>query len=67
MYDEKYFLYNYDDEHPEIVIPPNVTDDVDNDWLITASRKDDLLTEYQITVAEALAALNPVPAQTGKK
>ena len=62
MYDEKYFLYNYDDEHPEIVIPPNVTDDVDNDWLITASRKDDLLTEYQITVAEALAALNPVPA-----
>lgn len=62
MYDEKYFLYNYDDEHPEIVIPPNVTDDVDNDWQITASRKDDLLTEYQITVAEALAALNPVPA-----
>ena len=62
MYDEKYFLYNYDDEHPEIVIPPNVTDDVDNDWLITASRKDELLTEYQITVAEALAALNPVPA-----
>ena len=62
MYDEKYFLYNYDDEHPEIVIPPNVTDEVDNDWLITASRKDDLLTEYQITVAEALAALNPVPA-----
>lgn len=58
-------MYNYDEEHPEINIPPSVTDDVDNDWLITASKKDDLLTEYQITIAEALATINPAP--TGKK
>lgn len=32
MYDEKYFLYNYDEEHPEITIPPSVTDDIDHDW-----------------------------------
>jgi hypothetical protein len=56
VYDEKYFLYNFDEEHPETVIPQEVIDDVDNDWIITATRKDELLTEYQITVAEALAA-----------
>lgn len=46
VYDEKYFLYNYDEENPETVIPPEVIDDVDNDWSITSAKKEELLTEY---------------------
>lgn len=61
VYDEKYFLYEFDASHPETVIPPEVKDAVDNDWSITPTRKDELLTEYQITVAEALAAASHPP------
>ena len=56
LFDEKYFLYNWDDEHPPITIPPDVKDDVDNDWRLTADRKEELVAQYQTDQAEAQAA-----------
>jgi hypothetical protein len=35
VHDENYFFFNWDEEHPEIQIPDEVVDDVDDDWLIT--------------------------------
>jgi len=46
VYDENYFFFNWDEEHPEIKIPDEVIDDVDNDWMVSAERKEDLVTEY---------------------
>jgi hypothetical protein len=34
-FDEKFFLFNWNEEHPEIIIPEEVKDDIDNDWVIT--------------------------------
>lgn len=45
-FDEKFFLYNWDEEHPAINIPAEVIDDVDNDWIIAADKKDDLIADY---------------------
>ena len=55
LFDEKYFLYNWDDENPGIIIPMEIKDDVDNDWLLTSDRKEDLIVQYQQD-AEAQAA-----------
>ena len=54
--DEKYFEFGYDEEHPPIVIPEEVEDDIDMDWEVSTGDKIDLLTQYAIDVAEALAA-----------
>ena len=56
LFDEKYFLYNWDDENPAIIIPMEVKDDVDNDWLLTADKKEDLILQYQGDQAEAQAS-----------
>lgn len=34
LFDEKYFMFQYDEDQPEIIIPNEVHDDVDNDWVI---------------------------------
>ena len=59
VFDEKFFLYNWDEEHQAIVIPPEVIDDVDNDWVIAADKKDDLIADYAVNRQEELAALQP--------
>lgn len=56
-FDEKFFLYNWDEEHPAINIPPEVIDDVDNDWIISADKKDDLIADFAVNRQEELAAL----------
>jgi hypothetical protein len=68
-FDEKFFLYNWDEEHPAINIPAEVVDDVDNDWIIAADKKDDLIADFAVNRAEELAALAPsTPEDTkGKK
>lgn len=53
VFDDKFFLYNWDDDHPEINIPPEVIDDTDNDWLLTPEKKEELISEYQAALAEA--------------
>ena len=34
-FDEKFYLFNWNDEHPEIQIPDEIKDDIDSDWVIT--------------------------------
>jgi len=48
LFDQKYFLYNWDDEHPPLIIPSEVKDDVDNDWLLTTERREDLIAQFSI-------------------
>ena len=45
-FDEKYFLFNWNEEHPEIQIPDEIADDIDNDWIITQLQKEDVINEY---------------------
>ena len=32
MFNEEEFYKHYDEENPEVVIPPDVIDDIDNDY-----------------------------------
>ena len=56
VFDEKFFLYGWDDEHPKILIPEEVVDDIDNDWQIPKDLKDQLIEEFANQKAEELAA-----------
>ena len=44
--DEKYFLFQFDEDNPAIVIPDEVHDDMDNDWVIEADQKEATIEEY---------------------
>lgn len=46
VYDENYFFFQWDEDHPEVIIPDEVIDDVDDDWLITADRKESMVNDY---------------------
>lgn len=46
QFDEKYFLFGFDEEHPEVEIPAEVPDDVDNDWDLPQERKEDEIQAY---------------------
>ena len=54
-FDEKFFLYGWDDEHPAVIIPDEVIDDKDNDYLIPADKKDELIEQFAAQKAEELA------------
>ena len=65
-FDQKYYIYSYDEEKPEIIIPDEIEDDKDNDWLIEQTFKDEQVAEYFAQVTEAVnAGQNPAPP--GKK
>jgi hypothetical protein len=32
LFDENFFLFNFEENNPQIVIPEEVIDDIDNDW-----------------------------------
>ena len=53
-FDEKYFFFNYDEEHPQILIPDPVIEDIDNDWVITPEQKDEFINEYNSQINEVL-------------
>jgi hypothetical protein len=46
VFDEKYFLYSYDEDHPAIYIPDEIKDDVDNDWLISNEKREELIIQH---------------------
>ena len=68
-FDEKYFYFGFDEENPPIAIPAEVIDDKNNDWKITAEQLEEMITEHNTAVAEAIAAANapPPPVSGGKK
>ena len=66
IFDENFFFFNWDEEHPEVEIPAEVTDDKDHDWVITQEKKDDLVEQYIQEQNEA--AVEPEKAKPpGKK
>lgn len=55
IFDDKYFLYHYDEEHPEIPIPDEVMDDIDNDWIIEPEKREEVINDYLNQQSEAAA------------
>ena len=45
-FDAQYFTDNWDEEHPAIVIPPEVVVDSDNDWNVSPSERDNVIDAY---------------------
>lgn len=52
-FDEKYFYFAYDEEHPQINIPQLIADDVDLDWIITEDQKEHIINDYLAQFVEA--------------
>lgn len=46
LFDEKYFMFQYDEDQPEIHIPDEVHDDIDNDWVVAQDAKDQVIEDY---------------------
>jgi len=42
-FNERYFLFNWDEENEKVEIPNEVVDDVDNDWVLTKELKDEMI------------------------
>jgi hypothetical protein len=45
-FDKKEAEEKFDDENPEIIIPPEVVDNIDNDWLLDDDEKEALITSF---------------------
>lgn len=65
-FDPKYFQFGYDEEHPPIVIPDEIIDDTDNDWVLDATQKEEQVIAYNEKAQEAIAAAAP-PDPKAKK
>lgn len=63
-FNERYFLFNWDEENPQIVIPNEVSDDIDNDWNLTPELKTEKIDEF---IAEKVASQEPPPPPPKKK
>lgn len=57
LFDEKYFLFQFDEDSPEVIIPDEIKDDVDNDWIIPQDQKETIIEEYLAGQQEAEAAM----------
>lgn len=57
LFDEKYFMFQYDEDQPEIIIPDEVIDDIDNDWIIKQEEKDEVIENFLAGQQEAEAAM----------
>jgi hypothetical protein len=44
----------FDDEFPEIEIPVEVTDEIDNDWVMLEEDWDGLISNYNIAKGDAV-------------
>jgi len=70
-FDKDFFDHQWKEDHPEIEIPPEVVEDVDNDWVIPPEKKEEMVQDYQNQISEALATIEAAKAaaekQAGKK
>jgi hypothetical protein len=48
-FDEKYFHYNWNDEHPPIEIPSMPEEEIDNDWIIPNNEKKEEMINDHVT------------------
>ena len=40
------FLIKWDEDNPQIVIPEEIYDDYDNDWILTEEEEEQLIQQY---------------------
>ena len=43
LFDENFFLFNFEENNPQIVIPEEVIDDIDNDWPYSLEFRNDVI------------------------
>ena len=48
VFQEKEYADKFDEENPEIEIPPVVVDEVHNDWILTEEEEAKLIDDYWI-------------------
>jgi hypothetical protein len=65
-FDDKFFLFGYDEEHPHVEIPKEVTDDIDNDYMLIVEQKEKEIGEYNVSITEHFLSIN-APPETGKR
>ena len=66
-FDGEFFVKSYDEEHPSIVIPPEVVIDTDNDWTVEEAGRDAFIEAYNASHEESkLALAMPVPSSPTK-
>ena len=46
VFNKEEHLTKWDEENPEIVIPPEVIDDKDNDWVLSEEDEEALIAQY---------------------
>lgn len=46
VFNEKEYADKFDEDNPEIVIPPVVIDEVHNDWVLTEEEEAKLIDDY---------------------
>ena len=42
----KFFEFNFEAENPKVDIPPEVIDDIDNDWVIEPDQRAEIIDKY---------------------
>ena len=57
----------WDEDHPDIDIPPEIQDDIDNDWVIPVDKKEDLIHDYLAQIAEAKVSIESARGAAQKK
>ena len=45
-FDEAEQAEKFDDENPEVEIPDEIIDDIDNDWVLTEEENEALISKY---------------------
>lgn len=66
-FDEKYAIFEFDEEHPSIPIPDEKLDDKDNDWVLSGDGKEEAIADYVQSITDYFTALNAPPEVPSKK
>lgn len=53
MFNEEEYLEKFDEEFPDIFIPDEVVDDIDNDWVFTEEEEAEAIDKYWSTREES--------------
>ena len=67
FFDEAGIVSFFDSENPAVKIPPEVVEDQDNDWVLDAEKREEVITEFLAAQEEAKVALAPPAPEDPKK
>ena len=46
VFNTEEFLTKWEEENPAVVIPPEVVDDLDKDWILTEEEEEQIIAQY---------------------